>query len=123
MTQTANSNTKTNAEGYVMNKDHAGHIAAGYGATIGGGAAVGALVGGPIGAGVGSAIGAGVMTVNWLSQHNTAVLPIDSMVTFAISAPLALTPVAAPANQGNAASAVLPATVPQAAYMEPKTQN
>ena len=126
VTQTAGSNTKTDAEGYVVNREHAGRTAAEYGMTAGSGAVIGAVVAGPVGAGVGGAIGAGVMTVHWLRERNAAVLPAGSHVTFGLSSALELTPSAIVAgstptmSQAEAPSAT---GTPASTYVEPKVVN
>ena len=125
VTQTAGSNTKTDSEGYVVNKDHVARSAAELGMTAGSGAVIGAVVGGPVGAGVGTAIGAGVMTVHWLREKNAAVLPAGSFVTFGIRSPIMLT--ASPTQAATSAYSASPAgeapVPPPAAYVEPKTIN
>ena len=123
VTQTAGSNTRTDAEGYVINRDHGARTAAEYGLSAGSGAVIGAVVAGPVGAGVGGAIGAGVMTVHWLRERNAAVLQAGSHVTFGLSSALELTPSAAttPAVSNNNVPPTM--SVPSSSYVEPKTIN
>ena len=125
VTQTAGSNTRTDSEGYVVNKDHLGRSAAELGMTAGSGAVIGAVVGGPVGAGVGTAIGAGVMTVHWLREKNAAVLPAGSFVTFGIRSPIMLSASATPASTATYSPAPASETpvVPAPAYVEPKVVN
>jgi hypothetical protein len=125
VTQTAGSNTKTDSEGYVIDKGHPVRTAAEYGMTAGSGAVLGAVVAGPVGAGVGTLIGAGVMTVHWLREKNAAVLPAGSMVTFALSSPLSLSTPVPITNGPDTSSYTVPATPPPAVstYVEPKVVN
>ena len=125
VTQTAGSNTRTDSEGYVVNKDHIGRSAAELGMTAGSGAVIGAVVGGPVGAGVGTAIGAGVMTVHWLREKNAAVLPAGSFVTFGIRSPITLSATVMPASTAAYSSAPVSETSapPAPAYVEPKVVN
>ena len=123
VTQTAGSNTRTDAEGYVINRDHAGRTAAEYGLSAGSGAVLGAVVAGPVGAGVGGAIGAGVMTVHWLRERNAAVLPAGSQVTFGLSSALELTPSSAAAPAMSTNNGPTTHAVPSSAYVEPQVVN
>ena len=120
VTQTAGSNTKTDTEGYIVNRDHGVRTAAEYGMTAGSGAVIGAVVGGPIGAGVGSAVGAGIMTVHWLREKNAAILPVNSRITFGLSAPLTITQTAVSSMVEPAAPGSKPSAV---SYVEPRVQN
>ena len=121
VTQTADPNTKTNAEGEVVAKGHPVRTASEFGMTTGSGAIVGAVVGGPIGAGVGAGIGAGVMTVHWLREKNAAVLPAGSSVTFGLSTPITLTP--SPITPGMASNSQMQPAPSVSTYVEPKVQN
>ena len=125
VTQTVGSNTRTDSEGYVINKDHIARSAAELGMTAGSGAVIGAVVGGPVGAGVGTAIGAGVMTVHWLREKNAAVMPANSLVTFSIRSPITLTASSMPASTAtySAAPTSEVPVQPSAAYVEPKVVN
>lgn len=87
------SDTKVNGEGTVQSKDHVKRIAAEYAIGGGSGAVAGAAAAGPMGAVVGTAIGVGVITAHWLLQHNAAVLPAQSEITFGLIQPMILTPI------------------------------
>lgn len=127
VTQTAGSDTKTNAEGEIVAKGHPYRTASEYGMTAGSGAVIGAVVAGPVGAGVGAGIGAGLMTVHWLRERNAAVLPAGSSVTFAISTPITLIASPVTAAMGSApqdyATQPAPPSQPVSTYVEPKIQN
>lgn len=121
VTQTAGSDTKTNAEGEIVAKGHPVRTASEYGMSAGSGAVLGAIVGGPIGAGVGAGIGTGVMTVHWLRERSAASLPVGSSVTFGLSTPIKLTP--SVATPGMATNTQTPSAPPVATYTEPSIQN
>ena len=80
--------TKVDREGTIIRRDHAGKTAATFALAAGSGAAAGAVIGGVPGALVGAGVGAGVSTAVWLKQERQANLPVETRITFSLTAPL-----------------------------------
>lgn len=89
--------TKVNAEGTIQTRDNPKTLVAQYGIAGGTGAATGAVFGGPTGAIVGTGIGLGVITAHFLINRQVAVLPAGSSLTFGLTRPMQLTPLASTA--------------------------
>jgi len=87
--------TKVDAEGTILRKDHGKTTAATVGLTAGGGMAAGAVVGGVPGALIGVGVGAGVSTAVWARQDRQADLPVDLGVVFCLTEPMRVTPLSA----------------------------
>ena len=117
--------TRVDAEGNVVHKDHAGETLAAMSLATGGAAAAGGVIGGPPGALVGAAVGAGVSTVWWLKQDRQTHLPGETLLVFGLTQPLPVrmegyqpefsrmhsspvTPIASTAVQGPAPAYVAP---------------
>ena len=86
--------TKVNGEGTILTRDNPKTLAAQYGIAGGAGAATGAVLGGPVGAIVGTGIGVGVITTHFLVNRQVAVLPEGTSLTFGLTQPMQLTPLA-----------------------------
>ncbi len=84
--------TKVDAEGNIVRKDHAGTTLAGMSLATGGAAAAGGVIAGPPGALVGAAVGAGVSTVVWLKQDRQTHLPQETLLIFGLTQPLPVRP-------------------------------
>ncbi len=80
-------NTRIDAEGNVVRKDHAGQTLAEMSLATGGAAAAGGVLGGVPGALIGAGIGAGVGTVMWLKQDRQTQLPADTLLVMALTSP------------------------------------
>ncbi len=80
--------TRVDREGTIWRRDHAGKTAASFALAAGGGAAAGAMVAGVPGALVGAGVGVGVSTAVWLKQDRQTQLPVQTKVTFSLTAPL-----------------------------------
>jgi hypothetical protein len=91
--------TKVNSEGTILTRDNPKTLAAQYGIAGGAGAATGAVLGGPVGAVVGTSIGVGVITAHFLVNRQVAVLPSGTALTFGLTQPMQLTPLASRAAQ------------------------
>jgi hypothetical protein len=86
--------TRVNGEGTILTRDNPKTLAAQYGIAGGAGAATGAVLGGPVGAVVGTSIGVGVITAHFLINRQVAVLPSGTTLTFGLTQPMQLTPLA-----------------------------
>lgn len=80
--------TKVDSEGTILRRDHAVATVAELGLATGAGAAAGGVIGGVPGALIGGAVGAGVGTTVWLKQDRQTVVPAQTVITFALDAPL-----------------------------------
>lgn len=87
--------TKVDAEGTILRKDHAKGVATTMALTTGGGMAAGAVVGGLPGALIGAGVGAGVSTVVWMRQDRQADLPKDLGIVFSLTEPMRVAPLSA----------------------------
>jgi hypothetical protein len=96
--------TKVDAEGTILRKDHGKAAATTVGLTTGGGMAAGAVVGGVPGAIVGAGVGAGVSTAVWMRQDRQADLPKDLGVVFCLTEPMRVTPMSARLTRPGAGS-------------------
>ena len=109
--------TKVDAEGNIVRKDHAGATLAAMSLATGGAAAAGGVLGGAPGALVGAAVGAGVSTVWWLKQDRQTHLPQETLLVFGLTQPL---PVGARSFQPEFSR--IPATQPSVAVTTPAMQ-
>jgi len=98
LTDTSQHDFSVDPEGTLKRRDHTKKNLAIIGLSTGGGAATGALIGGGVGAAVGAGIGAGVSTVMWLSEDRQATLWKDDRLTFSLTTPIILTPLASTAD-------------------------
>ncbi len=85
-------NTRIDAEGNIVRKDHAKETLAALSLATGGAAAAGGVIAGVPGALVGAGIGAGVGTVWWLKQDRQTKLPAETLLVMSLSAPLHIQP-------------------------------
>jgi hypothetical protein len=97
--------TKVDAEGTILRKDHGKAAATTIGVTTGGAMAAGAVVGGVPGALIGAGLGAGVSATVWARQDRQADLPKDLGVVFCLTEPMRLTPLSARLTRPGAGSA------------------
>jgi hypothetical protein len=85
--------TRADDEGGIEASNHYKKDAIEYGAAAGTGAVVGGAVAGPVGAGVGTLVGAGAVTTHLLLQDpQAAKLPQGTLLVFALTEPMGLTP-------------------------------
>lgn len=85
--------TRIGSEGAIRPGTHPTRNSIEYGAGVGSGAIVGAVLGGPPGALAGGVIGAGVVTTHLLMQRpDDAAIPAGSDITFGLTEPLYLIP-------------------------------
>ncbi len=85
-------NTRVDAEGNILRKDHAKETLAALSLTTGSAAAAGGVIGGVPGALVGAGIGAGVGTVWWLKQDRQTQLPADTLLVMSLTTPMPIRP-------------------------------
>ncbi len=119
--------TKVDAEGNILRKDHAGQTLAAMSLATGGAAAAGGVIAGPPGALVGAAVGAGVSTVVWLKQDRQTHLPQETLLVLGLTQAL---PVSGrsyapdfsrvPATQPSVAGMSPAVQAPAPAYVEPR---
>jgi hypothetical protein len=95
LTDTSGDSFSVDPEGTLKRRDHPVRTLAIIGAATSGGAATGAILGGGVGAAVGAGIGAGVTTYMWLKGDRQATLNKDDRLTFSITTPMILKPLAA----------------------------
>lgn len=84
--------TRIDAEGNIIRKDHVKQTFAEFSLAAGSTAAAGGLIAGVPGALVGAGIGAGVGTIMWLKADRQTQLPPDTLLVLALDAPLAIQP-------------------------------
>ncbi|UWZ82699.1 TrbI/VirB10 family protein [Occallatibacter riparius] len=98
VTGTPGSKTRVNHEGFIDPPSRLKKDAMLYGAAVGTGAGVGAVLGGGVGALTGSAIGAGVITFHILSSHSETNLEPGTVLLLTLSNRLNLQAAAPVAN-------------------------
>lgn len=84
-------NTRVDAEGNLIRKDHAKETLTALGLTTGGAAAAGGVIAGVPGALVGAGVGAGISTVWWLKQDRQLHIAKDSTMVFQMTSPTLVT--------------------------------
>ena len=89
---TPGSNTNVGGEGTIRPGSRLKTNGIEYGAGVGGAAITGAFLGGPVGALTGSLVGAGLVSVHLLMSHPQATLKEGTVLEFALTDPLYLTP-------------------------------
>ncbi|GGA55932.1 hypothetical protein GCM10011507_04040 [Edaphobacter acidisoli] len=109
LTDTSRSDFNVDGEGTLKRRDNRNQELGILGLTTGGGAAAGAMVGGGVGALVGAGLGAGVSAIMWTKADRQAELPKDVRLTFSLTAPMMITPLANTNSASASATAVAPA--------------
>lgn len=109
LTDTSRSDFNVDGEGTLKRRDNRNQELGILGLTTGGGAAAGAMVGGGVGALVGAGLGAGVSAIMWSKADRQAELPKDVRLTFSLTAPMMITPLANPNSASVHSTALNPA--------------